>query len=323
MSVPSNSARASFPMLTSWVASAPEANIWKEMLADATGGRDFLLAPMERIAEVLESNPPNRLATKLKHLRNDLDLSNQLNLRVELLVAHLLVQAGMTVEFGGTGEPDIRCSGTTHPAVWLEITTRDRDDTARLRSELEVALAGAAVNVDLRLQRRMLIIPERDRVAISERILAQVRGIGCGFRTVSLPEIQGVAECQGICPPEPGGVVLSLGADLTGQAASIERELQNVIRIKTGQARRGGFDPLTLLVVDASRLGLAWVRPEWVWEQVLSSVELSWDSIPYVGLVVAFTSMESVRVSGAWILRPGASSQDQNAVLPVLHALGL
>jgi hypothetical protein len=52
-----------------------------------------------------------------------------------------------------------------------------------------------------------------------------------------------------------GGLDLLRGT-LFSHAAKVERELRNVLKLKTGQAARGGFNPMTMLVLDASRLGL-------------------------------------------------------------------
>jgi hypothetical protein len=44
--------------------------------------------------------------------------------------------------------------------------------------------------------------------------------------------------------------------------SEIEREVGNVVREKTAQSTRNVWGAETLLVVDASRLGMAWLRPE-------------------------------------------------------------
>jgi hypothetical protein len=312
-----------YPTLATWLAGCPADNIWSEMLEGKHGGSDFLLDPMETILRALDERPPGRLASKRKAFRNDLDLTNQLNLRVELLIAYLLTQAGMPFEFGSEGQADIRCEPPDRLPVWLEVTTRTRDDTALLHDEMEDALAGLPVHVELVLEKRELVIPQPDRQTVCDRVKQAAQAISDGDHvTVALPEVAGVARCHGIVLFGPSRVVLDIGSELTNHAAKVEQELRNVLKLKTDQAARGGFDPMTLLVLDASRLGLSWLRPERIWAQMLPTMDLPWDTMPFIGLLITFTSLNTLGLNGAYILRQGLAADQQAALTDITAALG-
>jgi hypothetical protein len=203
------------------------------------------------------------------------------------------------------------------------VTTRTRDDTALLHDEMEDALAGFPVQVELVLQKRELVIPRPDRQTVCDRVKEAAQAIREGDHVnVALPEVGGVARCHGIVLFGPSRVVLDIGSELTDHAAKVERELRNVLKLKTDQAARGGFDPMTLLVLDASRLGLSWLRPERIWAQMLPTIDLPWDTMPFTGVLISFTSLNTLRLNGAYILRRDLPADQQAALTDITTALG-
>jgi hypothetical protein len=117
-------------------------------------------------------------------------------------------------------------------------------------------------------------------------------------------------------------VGLDINSELTGHFSNVEREVFNVIGRKTDQALKDGFDPTTLLVVDASRLGLSWLRPETVWGSNLAHISLDWPNLPFVGLLVCFTALNTLHVGGALVLRPDITETQSLAVDAVARAFG-
>lgn len=300
------------------------ANVWSQMLVDGRPDSPSLLRPMERILASLDAAQPLRLAGKRRAFRNDLDETNALNLRVELLVGAKLAEAGITFEFGGQGAPDLTCVTFDEEPISLEVTTRSRDDLARLHDELEHLLAGVPVQVEVTGPRRPLAIAASDRQAMGERILASCAELPSGgYTSVPLPEIDGLSICMGTPPVGPGRVILNLGPALGDHMDEVTRELLNVMDLKTEQFSRNGWQRATLLVVDPTRLGLSWIRPESVWLGTLAQLMIDWTALPFLGLVVGFSSLDSTRFGGASIVRPDATAEELAAANRVLAAFNM
>jgi hypothetical protein len=118
------------------------------------------------------------------------------------------------------------------------------------------------------------------------------------------------------------GVILDVGSDLTDHFGAVHRELRNVLAVKKDQAERGSFDPTTLLVLDASRLGLSWLRPESVWGPMLARLELDWAEIPFVGFMLCFTSLSTLHVGGVLIKRPDIEARQSQAIDAISQVFG-
>lgn len=253
------------------------------MLAEG-GDAAVLLGPMEQVLSTLDAVQPNRLAGKRKHFRNDSDKANALNLRLELLLAYRLATAQIPFEFGGKAQADIRCETQPGQLVWLEVTSRAKDDQRALNDELEEALDGLDVHVTLWTQERRLKICQDDRGAVCERIKALVHGPAPSVFTMPLPEIDGEVTVTRAAPVGPSRVTWDAGGALTEHLGSVEQELRNVIELKKEQAGRDGFAPTTLLAIDGARLGLSSVPPASTWDGP-GKLGLDWDDIPFVGLL--------------------------------------
>jgi hypothetical protein len=312
-----------YPTLARWLAGARHDNPWLEQLSRFGGADDAVLHSTETILRTLDSADPKRLATKRQAFRADRDQRNQLNLRVELLTAYRLVRASLGVEFGGAGQPDIFCRTSGGQSAWLEVTARDRDDLRALHEELEAAVAGLAVGVVLQVTERRVVIPRAQRNAMCQRVSDAARRLGPGdSATVALDEIGGTAGCTAV---EPIGsqVMLDLRGESEDHVSQLERELFNVLEGKGEQARRGSWSDMTLLVVDASRLGLAWLGADAVWPGILESLSIDWSVLPFVGLMLAFSRLDSVELGGACVHRPSASEAEVSALNEILRAFGI
>jgi hypothetical protein len=291
------------------------------MLAAPPGTNDLLLRPMECILSALERAHPLRLERKRKDFRRDLDEGNQLNLRLELLVASRLTTCAIPFEFGDAAQPDLRCWPAEDHTVSLELTTRKRDGHRDLCDKLEEALADLAVLVTVHIPTRQLHISASDCQAVCARVRAAVEASAESQCQVPLPEISGTALCTFADPTSHSRVTLENASELTEHFNSVEQELRNVVEWKRDQAERGGFDPMTILVVDASRLGQSWLRPPKMWAGALARLSLDWDRIPFAGVLVAFSSLDSLSVSGYYQPRPDITDAQVAAIDPVLRAL--
>jgi hypothetical protein len=312
-----------YSALRRWLKGSPQENAWARMVNEAGEAPDLLLDPLEAILATLDAANPPRLASKQRTFRTDLDETNQLNLRVELLIASKLADHGLPFEFGGPGSPDI-CCATESRRVWLEVTTRSRDDLATLHDEMEAALADVPVTVELRLPERPLRIGAADRKAMCERVRSFAATLPDNEHfPVALPEVDGQAICAALQPIGPSRVYLNLGPELGNHMSDIERELFKVLATKCDQARRNSWESTVILVVDASRLGLSWLRPESVWLRILPTLTIDWTNLPFACLLIAFTSLDSTRLGGACIVSPHTATDQYSAISEVVAALGM
>jgi hypothetical protein len=77
-----------------------------------------------------------------------------------------------------------------------------------------------------------------------------------------------------------------IGSELTDHLAEVDREIDNKIVEKRRQAQKMP----TVLLLDFSRVGVAWIRPGSVW---ISSLRSKLDNEPYVGLGLMVSSIDS------------------------------
>ena len=170
---------------------------------------------------------------------------------------------------------------------------------------------------------RRLAVSERERNAIIRRVLEAVESRGTAHSiSVRLPEIEGTC---GIEPSPFGTPSVLLGAvtsNLGVHMGEVERELHNVIAEKTDQSVRNAWSKDTLLVVDASRLGMAWLHPEEVWPGRLQQLSLDWGTLPFLGVVVVFAGLVSTSMRTIGVVRDGLPPQTMNCLSKVLYAVG-
>jgi hypothetical protein len=277
-----------------------------------------LALPLERILAELVRAAPQRLASKRKEFRQD--TAGVLNLRAELNVGHTLVRSGVEFAFGAEGQPDFECTTSAGPA-WVEVTTRARDDLSKLHDEIESSLRGNSVVVTLRLP-RLVAIPEETRKTVCAQIREAFDAMTGPDSSVELPGIEGQAWLT--TPSLFGGahVVLDIGSDLTSHGEAVEKAAIDTIAVKIEQSTRGGWPDDTTLVMDLSRLGMSWLRPDSVWGGRLEAMPLIWDRIPFGAIAVVFSDLTQVGFHGAQVTRPGLSSDQAGRVNEVLRHLG-
>jgi hypothetical protein len=144
-----------------------------------------------------------------------------------------------------------------------------------------------------------------------------------GGQVVPLPEIEGHA---GLTMPGGfgnGQVTLQIGAALTDHLTAVEKVILTAVTEKVEQSERGGWSADTLLVIDPSRLGTSWLRPDEVWAQRLAAIPIPWDSTPFLGVAVVFSSLDRPGLHGAWVGRHGLSPAAAGKLAHFVAALGL
>lgn len=305
-----------YPVLARWLAGSVDGHPVTGLLAADDPGAQRIVAVLEDILAAVERVAPTRVETKLREFRRD--VGGFLNLRAELNVGWQLAQS-TGFDFGGPGQPDYELADR---AGFVEVTTRSRDDLSRLHDELEEALRGRGVVVELRMP-RSLVITEAARRAACERVV-EVAGRFAGDSVpVALPEVSGSAVVAAHSLfGEVSQVVLDISPDLAGHVEAVERHVLGALSEKVEQAGRGGRDPDTVLVIDASRLGLGWLRPDRVWAGRLEAMELPWASLPFGAVAVVFSDLMSPGFHGSCVARPDLPAPQAARVHQVLAHLG-
>jgi hypothetical protein len=221
----------------------------------------------------------------------------------------------MKFEFGGDAAPDIACF--TDPPFHIEVTSRARDDVRALHDQLQRTLIPRGVHVTLTMPRR-LAIPALVRKRVCDGIVAEI-DVSDGRSRVTLEDLDGIARIEESADGTTQ-VTLDIGASLTDHMAEVDRALLEVVARKTQQAERGGWSRNTLLLIDASRLGMAWLRPEAVWNGLLSLSPLDWSSTPFAGIGLIFPGLQSTPMRGV-VVYPALYPASTRDLLEVLTAL--
>ncbi len=184
-------AQSRYPTLFAWVGHHFRDHPWGSHHFEDLERAALFLRPMETIVSSLERANPVRLPSKQRAFRKATDPSKLLGLRTELLLGHRFAEAGISFEFGGTGDPDFKCSDANSGELLIEVKTRSRDDVSLLHDELIAALAGQSVVVNIQLPRR-LAIPQGQHIDIVNRTLKQAALVSDkSNHAVALPEIDG------------------------------------------------------------------------------------------------------------------------------------
>ena len=267
------------PYLTSWMAGARpdhplrEPWIWPPFL-DA----------MDQVIGGLEAVQPLRLSRKRDAFRSLRSFGAALELRAELVVGALLACAGIEFEFAADYPDLVLGQGNSG----IEVGTRAIDDPWAIHDQLEVALAGRpGLHVVLRFDQRPLKVRETVVSEVVSSITAEDYSrptTTLRFDTARLTVLVTKDVVDG-----PSSVVIefqSEGAELTSHMGEIERELDN----KIAEKRRQATKMPTVLLLDVSRVGWAWLRSGSVWISVLRD-KLKGE--PYAGLALMVSTLDS------------------------------
>jgi hypothetical protein len=239
---------------------------------------------MDEILASLDAVAPLRIAQKCDAFRKVKTFDAFQEQRAELLAASLLARAEIDFEFG-RDHPDLEVDG----GAWgIEVGTRKLDHPWLIHDLLEERLSDRSdLHVVLTFDGRPLGLGAKQVTDIVDAIAAESYPNGRSNRqfenaglTVAVMTGTGVPESQ---------VVLDFGArsgsELTDHLAEVEREIDNKIREKERQAGRMP----TMLLLDFSRTGWAWLRPGPVWIPVLRSKIAG---TPFVGLGLVISTLD-------------------------------
>ncbi|MFJ3893830.1 hypothetical protein [Streptomyces sp. NPDC090083] len=120
-------------------------------------------------------------------------------------------------------------------------------------------------------------------------------------------------------PPTRRRVITHTGGTLDGPFQDLEKQVLEVLNDR--QKIRQAESLPTILLVEASRSGLAWMRSQQIWATRLAA-RLP-DSTPFRGVGVMISSLDSPKASLSIGLRPNISPEDADAVHGLARDLGL
>jgi hypothetical protein len=268
------------------------------------------------ILRSLEDAQPLRLSQKRDAFRKARSVGALLEQRAELLAASLVARAGINFEFAAD-HPDLVLDGAV---AGIEVGTRALDSPRDLHDELELRMG---------IQRGLLVVltfdgrPLKLGVERVARIAEDIAG-----RTYSGPSTTLRFEDAGLTVGVSTGtgfestqVVLNfgetIGSELTDHLAEVEREIDNKIVEKRRQAKKMP----TVLLLDFSRVGVAWLRPGSVWLPVLRN---KLPGEPYAGLALMLSTLDSsLPLQLHAVLDPNSPAQLHQALDRVAEVLNL
>lgn len=240
---------------------------------------------LDEILQSLEDAQPLRLSRKKETFRKARSVGALLEQRAELQAASLLARAGICFEFA-VDHPDLVLEGAV---AGIEVGTRELDSPRDLHDQLELRLADHGdLLVVLTFDGRPLKLGAERVARIVESIadvVSQEPSATLRFEDAALSV--SISTGAGFESPQVvfnfGGAI---GSELTEHLAEVEREIDNKIVEKRHQAQ----EMPTVLLLDFSRVGAAWLRPGSVWLPVLRS---KLNGEPFVGLGLMVSTLAS------------------------------
>ena len=170
--------------------------------------------------------------------------------------------AGVLFEFS-VDHPDLVLTGAVGG---VEVGTRALDSPRALHEELELRMASQP---DLLIMLTFDDRPLKLGVERVQEIVEDIAGRTYSEATTNL-RVEDAGLTIGITTGtgfESTQVVMNFGSELTDHLAEVEREIDN----KLAEKRRQAEKMPTILLLDFSRVGVAWLRPGSVWLPVLRS----------------------------------------------------
>jgi hypothetical protein len=296
---------------------------------DPTSFRQSILGAFDSLIGTLEAAQPLRLDGERRDflkVKTDDDL---MIVRAELVAGAKLARAGVGFDFGARGgkpEPDLLLRDA-HLAI--EVKARRLNGLQDLHDELEAALEeiAAPVMVYLACDERPLYLKPDKRASMVKETLDRVRSGAWGTAVTELDQPWATTPLLPISvrifqqPPAPGSsrVVIEGGWELSGHLQDVESEVLAVLRDeqKVNQAEAMP----TVLLVDAARTGMAWIRPPHIWARSLAD-QLP-DDTPFIGVGVMIPTLDSPDASISLALRANVPAEDMAAAHRLAQDLGL
>lgn len=300
------------PVLTRWLAGAHAGH--PLMRPEMPG---WFLDTLELIVAPVDAADPLRLPTKIKAFRTLTTDTELLEQRAELLIGSMLARGGIRFEFG-KDHPDYVLGDQ---ALGIEVGSRALDGPWALHDRLEELLAasGSDVFVQLSFDDRPLKLGAVRIEEIAQKIAAhpmnqpaQSIWFGDVGLSAQLTRDAGIPVSR-VAVTFAGG----LGLDLTAHMGEVEREIQNKAEEK---ARQAGKMP-TIVLLDMSRTGWAWMRGP---QAMIPALEKILPSTPFAGLGVFTTSLDSAEPMQTHLTLATTVQPETTALIEqAAHALGL
>ncbi|MGW4596988.1 hypothetical protein ACWEOA_17020 [Streptomyces sp. NPDC004457] len=328
----------SFPFLQDWMDKASQGHPLRDYfdLANGNGGTDSgasaIVTAFENIIEVLEEARPERLAGVRHDFRTAATTDDLLIPRAEMIAGAKLARAGIPFDFGrrnGATEPDLMLRDMN---LAIEVKARRLDGLQDLRDELQTALADVTptVLVELRTDSQPLVIKKSVRDKVVEETVQRARGhnYGTAVTTVDQPWsarkrlLIHIGLYQAADLMDGSRIIVTggfWGAEPGPHMMDVEDQVMAVLEDKQ-KLRQANTRP-TILLFDAARTGMAWIRSELVWAQRLA-MRLP-DTSPFVGASVMTPKLDDPDVGISLGVRENLSAQDRAAVDELAHRLGL
>ncbi|MGW2932636.1 hypothetical protein ACWDA7_12400 [Streptomyces sp. NPDC001156] len=328
----------SFPFLQAWMDKTRQDHPLRDYVDQAVGSgapdgiASIFCEAFENIIESLEKAQPQRLDSVRGVFRKARTLDDVLIVRAELVAGAKLARAGVLFDFGrrnGATEPDLVLREMD---LGVEVKARRLDGLRDLHDELEAALAGIhpPVLVHLTPDSQPLIIKADVRARVVEETVQRVHS---GNLVTAVFEVEQPWSARkrlllrvGILPavdlPSGSRVVVTnhfWGNEPGPHLMDAEDQVRAVLE-DTQKTRQAESMP-TILLVDAARTGMAWIRSPQVWAQRLAM--LLPDTTPFVGVAVMIPTLDDPDVGISLGLRVNLSDKDRHAVNELVGCLGL
>ncbi|MBO7938135.1 hypothetical protein JTP77_019760 [Streptomyces sp. S9] len=329
------SEQSPYPSLSRWMARAKVNHPLAQMIdadaktGDPRGGARAVLTAYDAIIGNLEAARPLRLDSERAEFRRADNDDALLIVRAELAAGAKLARAGVTFEFGQRGgppQPDLILPGRD---LAIEVKTRRLDGFENLIEELESALTdiNAPVIVQVLCDERPLVMKPADRARVVEWTIQRVQRGERGMAEMSVQQpwaarqrlLIGVQIIEPEAPPTGRRLITHTGGTLSGHFQDLEKAVLEVLNDRQ-KIRQAEAMP-TILIVEASRSGLAWMRPQRTWATRLA--EQLPETSPFRGVGVMISSLDSPDVSLSIGVRRDVSPDDAGSINRLAKDLGL
>jgi hypothetical protein len=312
-----------WPALAEWIGHRPTHPLRHNY--EGTEGQDAMLTILDGIMQDLDEAELERLQSKRNRFAAVSTFEECMDQRTELLVADMLLRADVRFEFlaeGGKPQPDIQLLDTP---LRLEITSRWTTQFGQLQDELEADLAGAGFEITFRCAEHPVRILESERRRIREEIQARV----AEGEPFEFTELIGTWRFRQSClmlkiSGTPSGTTASradiqvTGAVLTDHLNDVELlicdKLTDEAKNRQAEARP------TMLIVEAARAGIGWIRSDEVWKRRLPTLLEEADT-KFVALGLMFIDNVAPDVRFFTAVRPECPEDCRTAIAEVEAAM--
>jgi hypothetical protein len=288
-----------------------------------------VLTAYNDIIGILESRQPLRLESERADFRRASTDDALLIVRAELVAGAKLARAGVDFEFGKRGGvplPDLILTGRD---LAIEVKARRLDGFADLYEELNAALVqiDAPVIVHVLCDEQPLAMKPEARARVVNHTIERVQCGQRGTAEMSIPQpwasrprlVIAVQIVELERPPTGRRVITSTCGTLTGHFQDLEKEV--LVALSNEQKIRQAQSVPTILLVEASRTGLAWMRPQRTWATRLAE-QLPAET-PFRGIGLMISSLDSPDVSLSIGVHSNISPRDAFAIEALARDLGL